>query len=277
MDASDAAGSDGGVRCPSYARPVVSGTVAASKITELSGLVSSQLKPGILWVHNDSGNSARVFAISEAGALLLEVDLVDVTATDIEDMALGVASDGMPRLYLGDIGDNDERRAEVQVYAIAEPVLSKLSETCIAVPAQPLRLTYADGPHNAETLLFDPIDSELWIISKGVTASVYRVNTSETLQELTAVSTLAFPIATGGSISPDGRAVLIRGYVSANLWQRARGTSLAEAFESQSCRVPLASEGQGEAISFAAANLGYWTASEGASSPLYYYGRIDTE
>lgn len=279
IDASapDTAVEDAGLRCPEYARPTRTGALEARRIDELSGLVSSQRNPGVLWAHNDSGDSARLFAISEAGALLLEVELADVTATDIEDMALGLASDGTSTLYLADIGDNDERRDEVRVYAVAEPLLSEHSDKRISLEASTLRLTYADGPHNAETLLFDPIDPGLWIVTKGISANVYRASLAGPVQKLERVSTLTFPIATGGSISPDGRAILIRGYASASLWLRARGSSIAEAFATTPCRVPLASEEQGEAIAFAADNLGYWTASEGENSILYYYGRTDTE
>ena len=64
---------------PSYAQPVTDlrcdsfrevGEFTSPKITECSGLAVSRKNPGVLWVHNDSGDSARLFAVKEDGTLL---------------------------------------------------------------------------------------------------------------------------------------------------------------------------------------------------------------
>ena len=46
------------------------GTVTAPALREVSGIATSTDQPDVLWVHNDSGDSARVFAIETTGALL---------------------------------------------------------------------------------------------------------------------------------------------------------------------------------------------------------------
>jgi len=83
------------------------GTVADSSLTELSGLAASRHHPGVLWAHNDSGHAAVLFALGLDGANRGEFPLVGIAETDTEDIAL---VDGT--VYLADIGDNDQRRAE---------------------------------------------------------------------------------------------------------------------------------------------------------------------
>ncbi len=39
------------------------GTVAYEPIDELSGIVKSRTYPDVYWVHNDSGDEARIFAV----------------------------------------------------------------------------------------------------------------------------------------------------------------------------------------------------------------------
>ena len=55
------------------ARPTVEriGTVAFQPISEISGLVRSQRYPDTWWVHNDSGDEARLFAIDDRGDVII--------------------------------------------------------------------------------------------------------------------------------------------------------------------------------------------------------------
>jgi hypothetical protein len=78
---------------------------------------------------------------------------------------------------------------------------------------------------------------------------------------------------TGGDISASGAEILIRTYDSAYLWRRVRGASIAEALATEPCRVPLASEGQGEAIGFATDGAGYLSTGEGSLVAISYYAR----
>ncbi len=68
-------------------------------------------------------------------------------------------------------------------------------------------------------------------------------------------------------------AVLIRTYSSAFLWRRGGATTVAQALAGEPCKVPHQSEPQGEAIGFAADGTGYYTVSEGANQPLYFFAK----
>jgi hypothetical protein len=119
---------------PSSLVPI--GKVSEPAIDEMSGIVASRRYPGLYWVHNDSGDSARVFAIRETGALALAkyenrkadagkpdapkpyegLGILGATNTDWED----IAYDG-ENLYLCDTGNNDNARRDLTVYAVREP------------------------------------------------------------------------------------------------------------------------------------------------------------
>ena len=74
--------------CPSYLPGRKVGAISAGYIDEASGLVASRKNPGVFWVHNDSGDAARVYALSREGKLLGIYQLDKVVAIDFEDIAI---------------------------------------------------------------------------------------------------------------------------------------------------------------------------------------------
>jgi hypothetical protein len=272
--------------CPTFADAVTRGRTPLGTVTEASGLVESRLTPGVLWIHNDSGDSARVFAVDPA-ALVARATYTfsGVTARDWEDIAIGPGPiDGAPYLYVGDIGDNGESRSGIQVYRVREPASPSGAGSFSAIDR--FDLVYPDRPHNAETLLVDPRTGEVFIVVKdgsGVSpvfraAAPLATGVTITLEQ---VSELRFgagmlpgdTTTTGGDISPSGDEILIRTYDSAYLWRRSSGVSVAEALATEPCRVPLATEGQGEAIGFATDGGGYFSTSEGSFVAISFYAR----
>lgn len=273
--------------CPLFGEGTRLATVLAPELSEISGMAASHSNPGVLWLHNDSGDTARLFALSTKGELLGTFTLPTVRAIDWEDMAIGPKRGSRGSyLYVGDIGDNSARRKDgILVHRVPEPVVSARPRGEAALAnLETFRLRYPDGPHDAETLLVDPKTGELVILTKVMFGAprVFRAGptlVSETL--LTEEEPLDFEAigiddglyATGGAVSPDGRFVVVRGYGNAYLWQRDPERPLHEAFRSRACRVPLASEPQGEAIAFAADGSGYFTLSEKRAQPLFFFAR----
>ena len=145
--------------------PVQVGTLTPGNLTEVSGIVGGH-PSDTLWVHNDSGDSARFYAISPSGTLLGTFLLAGAGAVDWEDMAIGPKPGGGSYLYFGDIGDNNADRAEIAVYRVTEPQ-STTGATIAAVDQAVARLQYPGGARNAESLLVDPQTGELFIITKG--------------------------------------------------------------------------------------------------------------
>ncbi|MDH7601646.1 MAG: hypothetical protein QHI38_05810 [Armatimonadota bacterium] len=267
---------------PKFARGVKCGTLPTDELDEVSGIAASRKNPGVLWVHNDSGDSARVFAITPEGKLLGVYSLSGVEARDWEDIAVGPGpKPGESWLYIGDIGDNNAVRPMVFIYRVAEPTVSTAQEAVRAELAdvEKITLKYEDGPRDAEVVMVDPQKGDLYIISKRTDrCKVYRVPSWELKAGATVtmrcVAQLPWGWATGGDISPDGSEILVRGYTNAGLWKRPQSGELWNAFEGKQYIVPLEKEQQGEAICFDAQGKGYYTTSEGKRSPIYYYDRL---
>ena len=271
------------------------GTVETELLTEISGLAASRSQPGVLWAHNDSGDIARVFAMTVEGRHLGAFELPGVQAIDWEDMALGPGPiEGADYLYLGDFGDNVAERPEVTVYRVLEPDAGSDGEL---EDVEALVLHYPDRPHDAEVLLIDPLDGSIYIVTKELTdgpSKVFRApgdaGQDTVLEEVATVDFQALEFAveppedasafvlgigwlpTGGDVAPDRSALAIRTYAGVWVWQLEDDMELWQAFASEPCEAPAAIEPQGEALAFDAAGAGFYTASEGEHVPVYYTG-----
>jgi len=254
------------------------GVVETDLIREASGMVASRKNADVLWVHNDSGDMARLFAINSEAKLLGVCAVTGARARDWEDIAIGPGPKaGRHYLYIGDIGDNRARHACIRIYRVAEPEVTSsqpFGKMRIG-PAETIELTYPDGPRDAETLLLDPQTQDIYIISKReLFNTVYRVpypqsTTSPTVMER--VAALPWGFAVAGDVSPDGRRIIVRSPHNASLWRRPEGQPLWRAFREKSVGIPLMSEPQGEAISFDGKGQGYFTLSERGNPSLYYF------
>lgn len=256
------------------------GTVQHAAIDEASGIAVSRDNPGVLWVHNDSGDTARVFAMNTQGTHLGIYNLTGTSATDWEDMAVGPGPNvGQSYLYLGDIGDNSAVRPAIRVYRVPEPAVSPTQPPVVInlSGVDTITLQYPDGARDAETLMVDPRTADLYVISKRETRSrLYRAPFPQSTTQTIVMEyrgQLPWGGATGGDISPNGAEILVRGYLSASLWRRPADNPLWDAFAYAGYTVPLATEPQGEAIGFHGMGLGYYTVSEGTSQPIYYFER----
>ena len=146
-------------------------TLTDPRIVESSNLVASTLHPGLVWTTNDSGDSARVFGVDKSGRTVALLHLRGARARDWEALAPGKDADGKPLLWVGDLGDNRSTWPSVRVYRIAEP--SQMGEQDVAWTGYDLR--FPDGSRDAETLLVDPADQRLYVVSKRVDgAAVYE-------------------------------------------------------------------------------------------------------
>jgi hypothetical protein len=255
-----------------------SATVASAAIKEASGITASRDHADVFWVHNDSGDSARIFAVSRAGADLGAWSVPSARAIDWEDIAIGPgASLGTDALYIADIGNNSLARATVVLYRVAEPDPTTGGGTTAS--AEVLTLTYSDGPHNAEALLVDPADGSIVIVTKEASgnAGIYTApaswGSSVALTRVGQISLGAGTLVTGGEVAPDGKTIALRTYGSLLVFNRPAATSIATALSGTSCSAQVAAEGQGEAVAFLANSTGYVTLSEGVHPDLHFFTR----
>ena len=254
------------------------GQIESPRLAEISGLVASRRTPGVLWVHNDSGDRPCVYAVNLRGDLLGIYRVTGAEARDWEDIAAGPGPQpDTPYLYVGDIGDNAGHDPWITVYRVKEPAVDPNARGLDAAtePAEAIRMVYPDGPRDAETLLVDPLTRDLYVISKRDPFSrVYRARCPQSaLPQITLewVCLLPVGLATGGDVSPDGRQVAVRTMSQAMFWRRDPDQPLWKAFQSKAWTLPLVGEPQGEAIGFDPHGRGYYTISEGRTPVVYYF------
>ena len=135
------------------------------ELPEASGVAASRRNPGIVWAVNDSGDPV-IYAVDANGKVTGRVRVTGATLEDWEAIAVGPCPGGTC-LYVGDIGDNNRKRKQITIYRLPEPDAVDKS----SAPADALRATYPDGPHDAESLFIAP-DGALHIVTKGVNESV---------------------------------------------------------------------------------------------------------
>lgn len=138
----------------------ITGRLADRDLVEASGLAPSTREPNVFWSQNDSGNEPRIFAHDSAGVALGSLRIRDANNRDWEAIASGPCESGRC-LFLGDVGDNLARHAEVRIFRISEP----LSTDTVTAPASVLTFSYADGAHDVEAMWVTP-DSSIFLLTK---------------------------------------------------------------------------------------------------------------
>jgi hypothetical protein len=200
-------------------------------IDEMSGIAKSRRFANTYWVENDSGDSARIFAIRKDGSVVMPADQTQNTYTGIhikgatnfdwEDLAIEGKT-----LYISDTGNNLNFRTDLCVYAITEPDPTKTNEVThfkkytIAYPDQ--TEFPPSGPWNFDCEALSVWKGKLFFVSKwrmnakgfpGDGAAIYVVDKPKTdtvniLRKLD-VNTSLGGWVTAADISPDGKTLAV--------------------------------------------------------------------
>jgi hypothetical protein len=238
------------------AAPAAQCQISDPRLPELSGLVAVD---------------DQFLAMNDGGGQVTDVHTAALDPYDPEDMAL--AADGT--VWLADTGDNDAIRSTVALIALRPDGSTSL-----------YRLTYPDGPHDAEALLLAP-DGTPYLVTKEIlgASGVYRpaaalvdggtvalakvagVNFTFTGTAGGPVGQVGQVLVTGGAVARDGSALALRTYTDAYVWPLA-GSDIPAALAAAPTRIPLPDSPQGEAISFSADNHSLVVASEKLPSDL---------
>jgi len=83
-------------------------------LKESSGIVNLQGSDNF-WVINDSGNTNELFEVSESGKIQRIVTVENAKNKDWEDLA----SDGKDNIFIGDFGNNNNKRKDLGIYTVA--------------------------------------------------------------------------------------------------------------------------------------------------------------
>ncbi|MCQ4165318.1 hypothetical protein [Tahibacter harae] len=273
--------------------PQIAGLLRDARLDEVSGLAVSQRDSARLWLHNDSGNRAEVFAVDTKGALLARVLIAGIKPLDWEDMS-SFTLDGKPYLLIADTGDNGAVRKSSELIVIEEPSFRAAAapQELQAAPAWRIRFRYADAPHDVEAVTVDAAAKrvllltkrtdppQLWSLPLRPAGDAEQV--AQHLGDL-AVSGEAVPAAafqrrlqpgrpTGFAISRDGRSAVVLTYASVWRYTRAAAESWEQALARKPQVFPFGLLAQAEAVAVSYDGAAIYLSGERWPAPLL---RID--
>jgi hypothetical protein len=261
---------------------LIGDTLQIPLLNEASGLAVSRSNPNFFWSHNDSGHPNWLFPVPANGVNHGYVALSGAGARDYEDICIGPGPEsGINYIYLGDIGDNNAQYNFIIVYRTPEPDLSSFdTSSSLSISSEDIErfeFEYPDGPVDSETLMIDPWNGDLYIVTKREYRSVlYRAKAPLDASKRNKLEKLAqFPFnwAVAGDISADGKQIAIKTPQRIYYWQREVGQSIVDALSIQPKLLPYVLEPQGEAFGWTPDGNGYFTLSEqsGIYPPIIYY------
>lgn len=226
------------------------------EIKETSGLARSTYKRKVLFLHNDSGDKARFFAVSRKCNTRAVFTVNGVKALDWEDMAPGPDH----TLWFGDIGDNGEKRASITVVRVKEP--REIRDR--SVKSTSYELAYPDGAHNAEAMMIRPKSGRLYVITKNLVAgAIYRAPAVLDPNNVNVMTRIAD--APGGLSGADfarkGGRFVLRGYKSVFIYSKMR---------TEPTRVPVPTDHKfGEAVTWSRSGRAIILGGEGVGTALW--------
>jgi hypothetical protein len=260
----------------------VLGPIQNPLITEASGLAASRQNENVLWVHNDSGDQNRIFALNSTGKHLGIFFIKGAKAIDWEDLAIGPGPlDEYDYLFIGDIGDNNVDRQIKQIYRVVEPEIdaNRFPKDSTLTKTEIINFSYPDKNYDAEALMVDPITKDIYVITKcSNNARLYRLAFPQQIKKLNKaefIGELKMTDVTAADISASGGEILVKTYNDVYYWTRFPGRSLSDVLLNDvPKRLPYVPESQGESIAWHPNSLGYYTTSEekgGVEAQLIFY------
>ena len=262
------------------------GVFRDKRINECSGMVPSSQNNGCFWVHNDSGDAARIFLVRASGQTKMEVVLAETKNVDFEDIALAEHK-GRPYIVVGDVGDNQRRRGQYLLYVFEEPTLSVQARANLdSVQKKVLRdytrirFTFDDAnSHDCEGIAYRPSTNQ-FVISTKLTSSEVLAGHSAEVFALDAIFTGNFKVAvakkigtlpggvlTAFDISADGSQAVVRNYLGGYIFPVANDRQ--QFVKGKPATIILPIQRQPESICFSRDGKKVVVSSEGRYQKIY--------
>ncbi|MEF9978681.1 MAG: hypothetical protein RR969_11315 [Thermomonas sp.] len=273
---------------PSLPFSRLAGLITFGLLDEISGLAASHVHEDVLWVINDGGNPAELFAINRRGKVLARYDVRGVRNIDWEDLA-SFTLEGKHYLLVADTGDNGGRRKDIALHVFEEPANLDGGEL---TPAWTIRARWPDGPRDCEAVAVDAAAGQVLLVSKKRSPPdlfALPLANSRGVREARRIGRLAgvpqasadlrrndpamaklFPQVTAADLSPDGLTLAVLTYGSVLFYRRTPGEDwgVAVARAPEAHDVPLIP--QAEALAWSAGGAGLYATGEFKPAPLFY-------
>jgi hypothetical protein len=251
--------------------------------SETSGIVASRKQADVFWVHEDAGAASILYAMSKMGSLLGQWRIdAGFRIYDWEDIALESMLDRADRIWVGDVGDNGVRdgeapRASIRIARVPEPSVDRSQAPVMgnASAEDSFTFTYPDVPYDSEAIAVDPQTGDLYVFAKVTTgpSGVFRARAPLANGVLEQVTTIDATSLNGADFSPAGDELLVRNYFQALYFARSAAATWDSALTLKPKTVRLQAESAAEAVAFAADGSGFFTVSEGANTPIWFYAK----
>ncbi len=240
----------------------------STQINEASGIAVSRADNNRIWLVNDSGDQARLYAVDRRGRLRKTVSLIGAANVDWEDLATFVWN-GEPWLAVADIGDNDGIRSALTIYLLRDPATlpSRLRREAV------IRFSLPGGPVDCEGLAVDPHSETIFVINKrGRPYTVYSLplatDAGGTLQARPVAALPQIPPPTDAmkarrpalarwlsqptsmDVDPEGNQILVSTYTHGFVFRRQARQSWSEALAGRPRVFELTGLKEPEAVAF---------------------------
>ena len=232
-------------------------TKIPKKLEENSGMVVN--KDSTIWMINDSGGADKIYQTNFKGKLLKEFEVKNARNKDWEELA----NDKDGNLYIGDTGNNNNKRKDLVVYKIPDPNKEKGDK----IEAEQIEFSFPEQkkyPPKKSKLLYDTeaifyAKDSLYLITKNRShpfngkALIYRIPAKKGKYKATFLGTFIpcteFSVCkiTAADISPDGKTIALLGY--GKLWLFTN-FELSKFFKGELRTIDLGIRTQLESISF---------------------------
>lgn len=221
------------------------GKMDKDDVKESSGFEVTQ--DGNFWTHADGGNPAVLYKVNAAGKLLATVDIPNTTNLDWEDLA----KDDAGYLYIGDFGNNENRRQNLRIFRVKETDPAQLDTILFSyADQQQFPPPKADWNFDCEAFFYFKENLYLFSKNRGTNGEVkmYKIPAQPGTYQAEVVDRL--PIAsriTAADISPNGQTMVLLGYGNAYIFDNQGSDRF---FDSKKYCISLAKSGQAEALVF---------------------------
>lgn len=274
---------------PSLPFARLAGLITDGDLDEVSGIAASRVHDDVLWAIEDSGNPARLSAISRRGKVLARYRVVGAKNIDWEDIA-SFDLDGRHYLLVADTGDNGGLRRDFLLHVFVEP--GTLANGTLR-PAWSIRARWADGPRDCEAVAVDASAGKVLLVSKkrkppelfalpladpqGEWREARRIGrlahvpeADKELQRSDPRLAKLSPQVTATDLSPDGRTLAVLTYGSVLFYRRQPGEDWGEAVSRppEAHDVPLIP--QAEALAWSRRGAGLYASGEFRPAPIFY-------
>lgn len=261
----------------------------ARNLRENSGLAPSATQAGVLFTIDDSGNEPMLFALDTLGVDRGAWKIAHAMNVDWEAVSVGSCGRATSCVYIGDVGDNDEKHETRTIYRVAEPA-ARNAAFVGAVDAERVSFVYPDRHHDVEAM-FVASNGDVFLVTKRALttadgrlrpALVFRIPAvawsgkrgsfvAELIDSLSVVPGSApLRAVTDASLSRDGRQLAVRTYTQLFVYATDSSTGrIDHATAPAICNLTPLGQAQGEGVAWIGALGRFAFSSEGGDAPLH--------